>query len=59
MMKRQNTIPDGVSDVSSSEKLARMYKTPEENYGYKALKFYMVKLNPQCECFLSVSEKEF
>ena len=40
--------PGGVSDVPRSEKLARMYETPQENGGYKALKFYMAKLNPQC-----------
>ena len=29
-----------------------MYKTPEENDEYKALKFYMAKLNPKCDvCF--------
>ena len=39
--------PGGVSNVPSSEKLARLYETPEENDGYKALKFYMAKLNPQ------------
>jgi len=43
--------PGEVSDLPSSEKLARMYKTPEENNGYKALKFYMAKLNPQCDAF--------
>ena len=43
--------PGGVSDVPSSEKLARMYKTPEKNDAYKALKFYMAKLNPQCDAF--------
>lgn len=43
--------PGRVSDVPSSEKLARMYETPEENDGYKALKFYMAKLNPQCDAF--------
>ena len=28
--------PGGLIDVSSHEKLARMYETPEENDGYKA-----------------------
>ncbi|PFX18832.1 hypothetical protein AWC38_SpisGene16771 [Stylophora pistillata] len=41
--------PGRVTDVSSNEKLARMYETPEENDGYKALKFYMAKLNPRSQ----------
>jgi len=57
MMKRQKTIPEGVSDVSSSERLARMYETPEENDRYKALKFYMAKLNPQCDAFFQYPRK--
>ena len=43
--------PGGVSDAPSSEKLARIYKTPEENDIYKALKFYMAKLNLQWDAF--------
>ena len=31
----------GVSDVTSNEKLERMYETSEENDGYKAMKFYI------------------
>ena len=49
--------PGEVSDVPSSEKLARMYKTPEENDGYKALKFNMAKLNPQCDAFFQYPRK--
>ena len=49
--------PGGVSDVPSSEKLARMYKTPEKNDTYKALKFYMAKLNPQCDAFFQYPRK--
>ena len=49
--------PGGVSDVPSSEKLARMYETPEENDGYKALKFYMAKLNPRCDAFFQYPER--
>ena len=41
--------PGGVSDVPSTDKLARMYETREENDGYKALKSYMAKLHPQCD----------
>ena len=49
--------PGGVSDVPSSEKLARMYETPEESDGYKALKFYMAKLNSQCDVFFQYPKK--
>lgn len=49
--------PREVSDVPRSEKLARMYKTPEKNDGYKALKFYMAKLNPQCDAFFQYPRK--
>ena len=49
--------PIGVSDATSSEKFARMYETPEENNGYKALKFYMAKLNPQCDAFFQYPRK--
>ena len=49
--------PGGVSDVPSSEKLARMYETPEENDGCKALKFYMAKLNPKCNAFFQYPRK--
>ena len=49
--------PGGVSDVPSSEKLARMHETPEENDGYKALKVYMAKLNPQCDAFFQYPRK--
>ena len=49
--------PGGVSDIPISEKLARMYETPEENDGYKALKFYMAKLNPKCDAFFQYPRK--
>ena len=50
--------PGGLSHVPSGEKLARMYETPEaENDGYKALKFYMAKLNPQCDVFYQYPRK--
>ena len=57
MMKRQKNHPGGVSDVPSSEKLARMYETLEENDGYKALKSHMAKLNPQCDAFFQYLRK--
>ena len=50
--------PGGVSEVPSSEKFARMYEAPEENNGYKALKFYTTKLNPQCDAFFQYPRKE-
>ena len=49
--------PGGVSDIPSSEKLPRMYETPEENDGCKALKFYMAKLNPRCDAFFQYPRK--
>ena len=36
-----------MSDVPSNEKLARMYGTTEENDDYKAMKFYIAKLDPK------------
>ena len=57
MMKRQKNHRGGVSDVHSIDKLARMYETPNENDGYKALKFYMAKLNPQCDAFFQYPRK--
>ena len=41
----------------AAKKLARMYETPEENDRYKALKFYMAKLNPQCDAFFQYPRK--
>ena len=46
--------PGGVSDVPSNEKLARMYETSEENDGYKAMKFYIARLNPKNDAFFNI-----
>ncbi|PFX17758.1 hypothetical protein AWC38_SpisGene17905 [Stylophora pistillata] len=49
--------PEGVTDVSSNEKLPRIYETPEENDGYKALKYYMAKLNPRSDASFQYPRK--
>ena len=51
--------PGGLSDVSSHEKLARMYETPKENDGYKAMKIYLAKLNPTCDAFFQCPKKHW
>ena len=51
--------PGGVSDVPSNEKLARMYETSEENDGYKAMKFYIAKLNPKNDAFFQYPKKQW
>ena len=40
--------PGGISDVSSHEKEARMYATDQPIDGYKALSYYLTKVNPNC-----------
>ena len=51
--------PGGVSDVPSSEKLVRMYETSEENDGYKAMTFYISKLNPKNDAFFQYPKKNW
>ena len=51
--------PGGIADVPSTEKLARMYETDEVNDGYKALKLYMSKLNPETESFFQYPRKNW
>lgn len=51
--------PGRASDIPSTEKMARMYETPEENYGYKALNFYQTKLNPECDAFFQYPKKKW
>ena len=51
--------PGGVSDVPSNEKLARMYESSEENDGYKAMKFYIAKLNPKNDAFFQYPKKQW
>ena len=51
--------PGRASDIPSTEKIARMYETPEENDGYKALKFYKTKLNPECDTFFQYPKKKW
>ena len=51
--------PGGLSDVSSHEKLARMYETPQENDGYKAMEIYLAKLNPKYDAFFQYPKKHW
>ena len=44
--------PGGINDTPSNENEARMYETPEENDGYKALKLCLEKVHPKCSAFL-------
>ena len=43
--------PGRIADISSTEKLARMYETDDVNDGYRVLKLYMSKLNQKSESF--------
>ncbi|CAB4019016.1 Hypothetical predicted protein, partial [Paramuricea clavata] len=40
--------PGGLTDVSSTEKEARIYETNQPVVGYKALALYLEKVNPNC-----------
>ena len=51
--------PGGLSDSSSAEKYARMYETEEANDGFKALRLYLSKLNPNCEAFFQTPRKNW
>ena len=48
-----------MSDVPSNEKLARMYETSDENDGYKAMKLYISKLNPESDAFFQYPKKQW
>lgn len=49
--------PGGLKDVESTEKEARMYKTEDQGDGYKALKLYLQKVNPNCTAFFQYPKK--
>ena len=51
--------PGGLTDIPSTEKLARMYETTDENDGYGALKSYLSKLNPECDSFFQYPKKKW
>lgn len=51
--------PGGLTDIPITEKLARMYETTDENDGYGALKFYLSKLNPECDSFFQYPKKKW
>lgn len=51
--------PGGLQDKSSYEKNARMYETDSETDGYRALKFYLSKLNPKCEALFQFPRREW
>lgn len=54
----KKTHPGGLNDVSSNEKEARMYLTDQPVDGYKALAFYLQKVNPNCSALFSVSRRQ-
>ncbi|KAL9958211.1 hypothetical protein ACROYT_G035192 [Oculina patagonica] len=49
--------PGGLKDVESTEKEARMYETEDQGDGYKALKLYLQKVNPNCTAFFQYPKK--
>ena len=49
----------GVNDKPSDEKEARIYKTEDQNYGYKALKLYLEKINPNSSAFFQHPKANF
>ena len=51
--------PGGLSDVSSTEKYARMYETEDPNDGYKVLELYLSKLYPKCNSFFQYPRKNW
>lgn len=52
--------PGGISDPESFEKSGRMYKTSEDpSDGYNALRFYISKLNPNCEAFYQYPRRKW
>lgn len=49
------TRQGGLSDTAASfEKLARIYQTENPNDGYKALRLYIEKPNPDCSAFSNI-----
>ena len=51
--------PGGVNDEPSNEKEARVYKTAGHYNGYKALKLYLEKINPNCSAFFQYPKANF
>ena len=51
--------PGGVSDKPSNEKEPRMYETADQFDGYKALKLYLEKVNPNCSSFFQYPKANF
>lgn len=49
----------GVNDKPSDEKEARIYETEDQNDGYKALKLYLEKINPNCSAFFQYPKANF
>jgi len=45
----------GVNDKPSVKKEARIYETEDQNDGYKALKLYLEKINPNCSALFQIS----
>ncbi|XP_028514294.1 uncharacterized protein LOC114574856 [Exaiptasia diaphana] len=51
--------PGGMNDVASTEKYARMYETDNENDGYRALRLYLSKINPECEALFQYPKRNW
>ena len=51
--------PGGLKDTSSTEKYARMYETNNPNDGYKSVKLYLAKLNPNSSAFFQYPSRNW
>lgn len=51
--------PGGINDTESFKHMGRMYKTPQQNDGYSALKLYISKLNPSCEALFPYPKRQW
>ncbi|KAK3727618.1 hypothetical protein QZH41_006002 [Actinostola sp. cb2023] len=49
--------PGEITDTPSFEKLSRVYQTDHPNDGYKALRLYLEKLNPNCSAFFQFPKR--
>ena len=53
------SCPGGISDKPSHEKEASIYKTVDQFDGYKALRLYVEKANPNCSSFFQYPKANF
>lgn len=49
----------GLRDKSPFEKTVRMYETEIDTDGYRALSFYISKLNPKCESLFQLPRRDW